>query len=165
MTSVTFKEKPMTLEGNSVKTGQQAPSFTVLAPDLSEKTFQPESGTKTLISVVPSVDTSVCDQQTRKLNEAVDQLGDAEIWTVSADLPFAQRRWCAAADLESAHIYSDHRDLDFGTKYGLVMKEMRLLARAVFVVDAQGTVTYSEVVPEVSSHPDYDKALDALKQA
>ncbi|NJP36991.1 thiol peroxidase [Alkalicoccus luteus] len=160
---ITFKDKPVTLSGEQPQTGEKAPSFTVLGTDLSEVTF--EAGTKTLISVVPSIDTSTCDKQTRTFNEEAAAVDNAEIWTISADLPFAQRRWCANAGLEGAHIYSDHKTLDFGMAYGLVIEELRLLSRAVFVVDSSGTIVYSEVVGEVSGHPDYEKAVEALKQA
>lgn len=163
MAAITFKQKPVTLLGEAKKAGDKAPSFTVLARDLSEVTFEPGTTGKTLISVVPSVDTGTCDQQTRKFNEDIVNIDGAEVWTISADLPFAQRRWCASADLENANIYSDHRDLDFGKKFGVVIEELRLLSRAVFVIDAEGTITYAEYVSEVSEHPDYDKALEALK--
>lgn len=163
MSKITFKQKPVTLLGEAKKEGDSVPAFTVLAPDMSEVTFQPGQAEKTLISVVPSIDTGTCDQQTRKFNEKIVETEGAEVWTISADLPFAQRRWCAAADLENAKIYSDHKDLDFGHKFGVVIDELRLLSRAVFVIDGEGKITYAEYVSEVSEHPDYEKALEALK--
>ncbi|SDN55150.1 thiol peroxidase [Alkalicoccus daliensis] len=163
MTQITFKQNPVTLTGEQKQPGDKAPSFTVLGTDLSEVNFEPGNGKKILLSVVPSIDTGTCDKQTRKFNEEVSQVEGAEIWTISADLPFAQRRWCAAADLENAKVFSDHRDLDFGKKFGVVIDEMRLLSRSVFVIDEQGTITYVEYVEEVSEHVNYEKALEALK--
>ncbi|GEL07340.1 thiol peroxidase [Salisediminibacterium halotolerans] len=165
MPSITFKETPVTLMDSPVQTGDTAPDFTVLATDLSEVSLSDFKGKKKLISVVPSIDTGVCDQQTRRFNEEAAQLEDAEVITISVDLPFAQRRWCAAAGIENAHVFSDHRDLDFGKKFGAAIKEMRLLARSIFVVDRNGKVSYTEYVPEVTNHPDYDAAIEAVKAA
>ncbi|CAM3857521.1 thiol peroxidase [Alkalicoccus chagannorensis] len=165
MANITFKENPVTLQGQQKQEGDQAPDFTVLDRQLQEVSFSEAKGKKVLISAVPSVDTSTCDQQTRRFNEEVEQVAGAEIWTISLDLPFAQRRWCADSGLEQAKLYSDHRSLDFAMNYGVLMEELRLLARAVFVVDSKGTITYTEYVPEVSGHPDYDAALEALKKA
>ena len=164
MAQVTFKNNPVTLVGNEVKVGDQAPDFTVLANDLSPVTLKDSEGKVRLISVVPSLDTGVCDAQTRRFNEEVAALGEAvAFYTVSADLPFAQKRWCAAAGLEGVHTVSDHRDLSFGEAYGVHMQELRLLARSVFVIDSKGTVTYVEYVPEGTSHPDYEAAIEAVK--
>jgi thioredoxin-dependent peroxiredoxin len=165
MSQVTFKQNPVTLSGEGKATGDKAPSFKVLATDLSEVTLEEAEGKKLLISVVPSIDTGTCDKQTRRFNEEAAGVEGAEVWTISADLPFAQRRWCAAAGLEDAKVFSDHRDLDFGDKFGVIIDELRLLSRSVFVINEAGEITYSEVVSEVSEHPDYDKAVDALKQA
>lgn len=165
MSQITFKQKPVTLTGEAKQTGDKAPSFTVLATDLSEVNLEDAAGKKLLISVVPSVDTGTCDKQTRRFNEEAAEVEGAEVWTISADLPFAQRRWCAAADLENAKVFSDHRNLDFGKKFGVVIDEMRLLSRSVFVINKEGEITYSELVKEVSEHPDYEKAVEALKQA
>jgi len=164
LAQVTFKNNPVTLVGNEVKVGDQAPDFTVLANDLSPVTLKDSEGKVRLISVVPSLDTGVCDAQTRRFNEEVAALGEAvAFYTVSADLPFAQKRWCAAAGLEGVHTVSDHRDLSFGEAYGVHMQELRLLARSVFVIDSKGTVTYVEYVPEGTSHPDYEAAIEAVK--
>ena len=164
MANITFKENPMTLLGEEVKVGNKAPGFTVLANDLSEKTLDDYSGVR-LISVVPSLDTGVCDAQTRKFNEEAADLPNVRVLTISADLPFAQKRWCGAAGIEDAITLSDHRDLSFGKAFGVAMQELRLLARAVFVVNSKDEVVYAEYVSEATNHPDYEKALNAAKQA
>ncbi|AOM82238.1 thiol peroxidase [Salisediminibacterium beveridgei] len=162
--TVTFKENPVTLKGTEVQKGEQAPDFTVLANDLSDVKLSDFNGKTRLISVVPSIDTGVCDEQTRRFNEEASKLDDVEIITISVDLPFAQRRWCAAAGVDNIQVTSDHRDLDFGMKYGVVIDELRLLARSIFIVDKNGTLQYKEVVPEVTNHPDYDQAIAAAKE-
>ena len=164
MAQVTFKNNPITLIGNEVKVGDQAPDFTVLANDLSPVTLKNSEGKIRLFSVVPSLDTGVCDQQTRKFNEAAAELGNNVIvYTVSMDLPFAQKRWCGAAGIENVVTVSDHRDASFGEAYGVHMKELRLLARSIFVVDESGKVAYVEYVPEGTTHPNYEAALEAVK--
>ena len=164
MANITFKNGPVTLLGTEVKVGDKAPNFTVLANDLSPVTLENSAGKVRLISVVPSIDTGVCEQQTRKFNEAAAELGEnVVILTVSVDLPFAQKRWCAAAGIENVQTVSDHRDLSFGQAYGVAIEELRLLARAIFVVDAEGTVTYVEYVSEATNHPDYEAAIAAVK--
>ncbi|MFJ7665635.1 thiol peroxidase [Lysinibacillus sp. NPDC097195] len=164
MAQITFKKGPVTLIGNEVKVGDQAPDFTVLANDLSPVTLKDSEGKIRLFSVVPSLDTGVCDAQTRRFNEEAGNLGDnVVIYTVSVDLPFAQKRWCGAAGIDAVQTVSDHRDLSFGEAYGVYIKELRLLARAVFVVDATGKVTYVEYVPEATDHPDYEAAIAAVK--
>ena len=166
MASVTFKGTPVTLEGTEVKVGDKAPDFTVLDNDLNEVTFSDTKGGVRIFSVVPSIDTGVCDAQTRRFNEEAAKLGkEVNVYTFSCDLPFAQKRWCAASGLDHVKVLSDHRDLSFGKAYGVVMKELRLLARAVFVVDSNDTVTYVEYVSEGTNHPDYEKALQAAKDA
>ncbi|MGD7021411.1 thiol peroxidase [Rossellomorea vietnamensis] len=165
MASITFKNNPVTLLGNEVKPGDAAPDFTVLANDLSEVSLNDTKGKVRLISVVPSIDTGVCDAQTRKFNEEAGTLENVEVLTVSADLPFAQRRWCGANGIENVQTLSDHRDMSFGEAYGVHIKEMRLLARAVFVVDSNDKVTHAEYVSEATNHPDYDAAIEAVKNA
>lgn len=165
MTNITFKGNPVTLLGNEVKVGDKAPNFTVLANDLSEVTLDNTKGQVRLISVVPSLDTGVCDAQTRRFNEEASNLGNVKILTVSADLPFAQKRWCGAAGIENVQTLSDHRDLSFGEAYGVAIQELRLLARAVFVVDSSDTVTYVEYVSEATNHPNYEAAIKAAKSA
>ncbi|GEK58143.1 lipid hydroperoxide peroxidase [Marinococcus halophilus] len=161
MTAVTFKEKPVTLVGGRVEVGDSAPDFTVLANDMTPVSLSDASGKVRLISVVPSIDTGVCSQQTRKFNEEAASLENVEVWTISCDLPFAQRRWCAAEGIENVRVLSDHKDLDFGKQFGLVMDEMRLLARSVIVVDSEGKVSYKEIVSEGTNHPDYEAAINA----
>ncbi|MGB5946443.1 thiol peroxidase [Paenisporosarcina sp.] len=166
MAQITFKQNPMTLIGNEVKVGDTAPDFTVLANDLSPVTLQDSKGKTRLISVVPSLDTGTCDTQTRKFNESAAELGDdVVILTISNDLPFAQKRWCAAAGIDSVQTLSDHRDLSFGEAYGVAIDELRLLTRSIFVVDSNDKVTYVEYVPEATEHPNYEKAIEAVKAA
>ncbi|MCM3392970.1 MULTISPECIES: thiol peroxidase [Cytobacillus] len=165
MASITFKGNPVTLLGNEVKVGDKAPEFKVLANDLSEVTLADSKGQVRLISVVPSIDTGVCDAQTRRFNKEASKLDNVKILTVSVDLPFAQKRWCAAAGIENVQTVSDHRDLSFGEAYGVAIQELRLLARAVFVVDSNDTVTYAEYVSEATDHPNYEAAVEAAKQA
>ena len=165
MANVTFKGKEVTLLGSEVKVGDQAPNFTVLANDLSEVTLDSSKGYKRIISVVPSIDTGVCDAQTRRFNEEASKLDNVKILTVSVDLPFAQKRWCAANGIDNVETVSDHRDTSFGEAYGVLIKELRLLARSVFVVDANDKVTYVEYVSEVTDHPNYEAAIEAAKAA
>ncbi len=164
MVQTTFKNNAVTLIGNEVKVGDQAPDFTVLANDLSQVTVKDTAGKVVLFSVVPSLDTGVCDAQTRKFNEVAGELGDnVVIYTVSMDLPFAQKRWCGAAGIENVLTVSDHRDASFGEAYGVLIKELRLLTRAIFVVDTEGKVAYVEYVPEATNHPNYEAAIEAVK--
>ncbi|MEN2468025.1 thiol peroxidase [Ornithinibacillus sp. JPR2-1] len=165
MVNVTFKQEPVTLVGNELKVGDQAPDFTVLTNDLEEKSLADYKGKIKLISVVPSVDTGVCSIQTNRFNAEAQKLENVQVLTVSMDLPFAQKRWREVNNVESLDLLSDHRDADFGEKYGVLIKELRLLARSIFVVDSSDKIAYVEYVPEVSDHPDYDKALEAAKQA
>jgi thiol peroxidase len=165
MAAVTFKGNPVTLVGKEIKVGDSAPDFTVLANDLSPVTLKDTNGKVRIISVVPSLDTGVCDAQTRKFNEEAAKLEDVVVLTVSMDLPFAQKRWCAAAGLENVMTVSDHRDASFGEAYGVLMKELRLLARSVFVIDSANKITYAEYVPEGTTHPQYEAALEAAKTA
>ncbi|WP_062355094.1 thiol peroxidase [Bacillus kwashiorkori] len=165
MVQVTFKGNPVTLVGDQVKVGDQAPNFTVLTNDLKEVTLNDFTGKVKLISVVPSIDTGICDAQTRKFNEEAAKLDNIQVLTISVDLPFAQARWCAAAGIDNLQTLSDHRDLSFGDAYGVHMKELRLLARSVFVIDSSNTITYVQYVPEVGEHPDYDAAIAAARAA
>ncbi|AUM66524.1 thiol peroxidase [Brevibacillus laterosporus] len=162
---VTFKDQPVTLLGPEIKVGDTAPDFSVLANNLSPVTLADSKGTIRLISVVPSLDTGVCDQQTRRFNEEAAKLDNVTILTVSVDLPFAQARWCGAAGIDKVQTVSDHRDLSFGLAYGVVIKELRLLSRAVFVVDSNDKVVYVEYLPAVGQHPNYEAAIEAVKAA
>lgn len=162
---ITFKGGPLTLVGNEISVGQVAPDFTSAANDLSPYKLSDDSGKVVVISAVPSLDTPVCDTQTRKFNEVAASLGDnVVIVTISVDLPFAQARWCGAAGVEQVKTVSDYNGVDFGTKYGLLIKELHLLTRAVLVVDQQGVIRYYQLVTEVTDEPDYDAALEAVKE-
>ncbi len=153
----------ITLIGPELKVNDQAPDFTVLDNDLLPKTLADFKGKKKLISVVPSLDTGVCDAQTRRFNEEAAKLGDdVVILTISVDLPFAQKRWCGAAGVDQVVTLSDHRDVDFGQRYGLLIKELRLLNRAIFILDENDVIRYIEIVGENTEHPDYDTALSTL---
>ncbi|KXH87181.1 thiol peroxidase [Sporosarcina sp. HYO08] len=164
MANVTFKNNPVTLLGKEVSVGDKAPDFTVLANDLSPVTLADSKGKIRLISVIPSIDTGVCATQTRKFNEEAAALGnDVQVLTISCDLPFAQARWCAAEGIDNVHTLSDHRDLSFGEAYGVVIQELRLLSRSIFVVDQDDNVTYVEYVSENTDHPNYEKAIEAVK--
>ena len=164
MVKVTFHNDPVTLVGKEVSVGDTAPDFTVLANDLSEVTLSDSKGKIRLISVIPSIDTGVCSKQTRKFNEEATTLGeDVHVLTISCDLPFAQARWCAAEGIKNVQTLSDHRDLSFGEAYGTIIQELRLLTRSVFVVDKNDKVTYVEYVSEGTDHPDYEKAIEAVK--
>ncbi|MGO3497436.1 MAG: thiol peroxidase [Staphylococcus equorum] len=162
MAQITFKHEPITLLGSQVKKGETAPDFTVLDNDLNEVTLSNYDGQKKLISVVPSIDTGVCDKQTRKFNEEAAQ-EDGVVLTISVDLPFAQKRWCASNGLDNVVTLSDHKELSFGKNYGVVMEELRLLARSVFVLDENNKVVYTEVVSEGTDFPDFDAALEAYR--
>ncbi|MDK9865571.1 peroxidase [Staphylococcus equorum] len=162
MAQITFKQEPITLLGSQVKKGETAPDFTVLDNDLNEVTLSNYDGQKKLISVVPSIDTGVCDKQTRKFNEEAAQ-EDGVVLTISVDLPFAQKRWCASNGLDNVVTLSDHKELSFGKNYGVVMEELRLLARSVFVLDENNKVVYTEVVSEGTDFPDFDAALEAYR--
>ncbi|MBU7593853.1 thiol peroxidase [Metabacillus halosaccharovorans] len=165
MASITFKNNPVTLIGNDVNVGNQAPDFTVLSNDLSPVTLENSKGKVRIISVVPSIDTGVCDAQTRRFNEDASNLSNVEVLTISMDLPFAQKRWCASNGLENVQTLSDHRDASFGEAYGVLIKELRLLARSVFVIDSNDKVTYVEYVSEATNHPNYEAAIEAAKTA
>jgi thiol peroxidase len=158
-----FKGNPLTLLGAEIKIGQKAPDFKSLAGDLSEVSFSGSRGKTRLLISVPSLDTPVCDQETRKFNEAVASIPGVQTYLISMDLPFAQGRFCQAAGIKNLQTLSDHRDAGFGKAFGTLIKELRLLSRAVFVVNPEDVVTYVEYVPEMTTHPNYEAALKALK--
>ena len=160
---ITFKGNPLTLVGPEIKAGSKAPAFEVIGPDLSTVTLATFHGKPLLISVTPSLDTPVCDAQARRFNQEAATLPQVEILNISMDLPFAQKRWCGAAGINRVKVLSDHREASFGRAYGTLIKELRLLTRAIFVADAAGTVRYAEYVPEVTAHPNYDAALAAVR--
>lgn len=160
-----FKGNPITLIGPELKVGDSAPSFTLSKNLLEQASLSDFAGKIKLISVVPSLDTGVCDAQTRRFNEAASELGeDVVVITVSADLPFAQARWCGAAGVDRVVTLSDYRDNSFGKAYGVLIKEFVIDMRAIFVVDQQDIIQYVEYLPEMSEHPDYDQAINAVKK-
>ncbi len=162
---VTFKGNPLTLIGPEIRVGEVAPEFHVLAQDLSTVKLSETTGKIRILSIVPSLDTPVCDAQTRRFNEEAAKLPtNVEVWTISMDLPFAQRRWCGAAGIERVKVFSDHRDASFGQAFGCLIKELRLLARGIFIVDQHGTVRHAEYVREMTTHPNYDAALAAVRK-
>ncbi len=161
---ITMKGQPLTLQGKEVKVGEPAPDFEALTNDLSPIKLSSYRGRICIISSVPSLDTSVCDTMTRRFNEEAGSLGgDVVVLTISMDLPFAQGRWCGAAGVENVQTLSDHRDASFGNAFGVLIKELRLLARAVFVVDKEGIVRYVQIVNELTNEPDYEAVLQAVK--
>lgn len=163
---ITLHGNGLTLTGNPVEAGAAAPDFTVLDNGLAPKTLADYKGKVVILSTVPSLDTPTCDMETRRFNTEAAALGeDVEILAVSMDLPFAQARWCGAAGVDQVTTLSDHRDAALGEAYGLLIKELRLLARAVLVIDRDGKIVYQEIVPEVGDEPNYDAAIEAAKAA
>jgi thiol peroxidase len=164
--AVTFKGNPMTLAGEELKVGQQAPDFTLHYFEGGLKTIKLADlkGKPSFISVVPSLDTPVCQMQTKKFNEQLSSMGDRiNALTVSLDLPFAMNRFCGAESIKNIKVASDYQDRNFGKSYGMLIEELKLLARGVIVLDASGKVVYAETVKEVATEPNYDAALTALK--
>lgn len=162
---VTMKGNPVTLVGHEVKVGQMSPDFVVIDNTLSPVSFSSYRGKICIVSSVPSLDTPVCDLETKMFNEEAARLDPSiVILTISMDLPFAQKRWCAAEGVERLQTLSDHRDASFGTAFGVLIKEFRLLARAVFLVDPQGVIQYIQLVKEIGDEPDYEAIWNALKK-
>jgi len=165
MSNVTMKGNPVTLVGNKLSEGDKAPDFKVVDQNLQPKSLKDYAGKVKLISVTPSLDTPVCDMQARKFNEEAAKLGEnVAVLNISVDLPFAIKRFCNAAGIDKVETLSDYKDVSFGENYGVLIKELRLLARSVFIVDDKDVVKYVEVVPEVTDEPDYDKALNELNK-
>lgn len=163
--AVTIKGTPFTLLGKPVQVGDAAPDAELTTNDWTTVKLSDYAGRVRLINVVFSLDTSICDTQTRKFNEEASKLGqDVVVLTISADLPFAQKRWCGASGLENVITLSDHKAMAFSNAYGVHLKERRTTSRAVFVIDRSGVVRYAEYVPEIASQPNYDAALAVLKQ-
>lgn len=162
--TVTFMGNPLTLLGSGLKVGAKAPDFFVLDNGLAPVTLANYSGKVKIICTVPSLDTPVCDTETRRFNqEAANLKGDVVVLTISQDLPFAQGRWCGAAGIDKVITLSDYRDRAFGSAYGVMIKELMLLTRAIFVLDANDVIRYIQIVPEITNEPDYAAALDAVK--
>ncbi len=161
---VTMNGNPVTLVGDEVNVGDKAPDFTCVATDLKPVSLSAYRGKVVVLSAVPSLDTSVCDAETRRFNKEAATLGnDVVILTISMDLPFAQKRWCGAAGVERVVTLSDYQQASFGQAYGVLIKDLRLLARAVFVVDKEGVVRLVHLVPEIGTEPAYDAVLDAVR--
>ncbi len=166
MNTVTFQGNTLHLEGNLPDINSKIKDFKLLANNLSTKTQDDYKGKVLVIVAVPSLDTGVCDMEVRKFNEKATLLSDdVKIVAVSLDLPFAQSRWCGAANIKNVETLSDHYSAEFGKNYGILIKELRLLARSIFVYDKNGMLTYSELVPEVTNEPNYEAVLDAVKKA
>ncbi|MBN2536836.1 thiol peroxidase [candidate division WOR-3 bacterium] len=162
---VTFGGKPVTLVGDELGVGDRMPDVVLVGNDMKEAKLGSFAGKVLVLSAVASLDTSTCDIETRRFNAEAVKLGDdVRVVTVSMDLPFAQKRWCGAAGVDRVVTLSDHRDAEFGNRFGVLMKENRLLARAVFVVDRQGAVRYIQLVPEVGQEPDYEAVLAAVRE-
>lgn len=162
--TVTMKGQPLPLEGHDVQVGQRAPDVTLQSNDLKDVALSSFRGKVAILSAVPSLDTSVCSRETHRFNQEADQLGDdVAIVTISMDLPFAQKRWCGAEGVKKVVTLSDHKDAGFGRSYGVLLPSLRLLARAVFVVDRDGTIRYKQIVPEIGQEPDYAAVLAAVK--
>ncbi len=159
---VTMKGKELTVRGPKLSIGQKAPDFRLVDNQFNPKTLADFGAKVKLLSIVPSLDTGVCDAQTRRFNEELSKLEGAVVITVSVDLPFAQSRWCGNAGLNEAITLSDHYDVSFGEAYGVLIEEMRLLARAVLVLDQDNIIRYTEYLEEVASHPNYEAALEAV---
>lgn len=163
--TVTIHGKPLTLMGSEVKVGAPAPDCELLDNDLNPVKLSSFQGKVLVLISVPSLDTPVCDIETRRFNDEAASFGpDVQIITISMDLPFAQKRWCGAAGVEHLKTLSDHRDGAFGQAYGVLIKELRLLARAIFIIDRAGTVQYVQLVREVSNEPNYEEVMQALRQ-
>jgi len=160
---ITMQGKPLTLLGKPINVGDNAPEFTVFNNDLKPVKLSDFQGKIKIISVVPSIDTSVCAFQTRRFNVEANNFPEVEILTISVDLPFALNRYCAAEGIDKVATLSDYKDLSFGLNYGFVIEELRLLSRGIIIVDKDDTVRYVEYVSEVTNHPDYDKALEMIK--
>jgi thiol peroxidase len=161
---ITFKGNPMTLVGQEIKVGDKAPDFTVVDNGLAVTSLATYNGKVKIISAVPSLDTPVCDSETRRFNqEAANLPGNVVVLTISQDLPFAQKRWCGAAGIDRVVTLSDYRSRSFGKNYGILIEELMLLTRAIFIVDANDTVRYIQIVPEVTSEPDYAAVIAAAR--
>lgn len=160
---VTFKGNPMTLEGNAVNEGDRAPDFTAVSTELKPVSLKDFAGSVLVISVVPSIDTSVCAEQTKRFEREAEAL-EADVMTISMDLPFAQRRFKDEHGIKGICFASDAKDREFGQKYGVYVKELGLLARAVFVIDGEGKITYKQVIREIAESPSYGPVLEAVKK-
>jgi thioredoxin-dependent peroxiredoxin len=163
--ATTLKGNPLTLIGPELKVGDTAPDFSTVDLGLKPVTLKDTAGKVRIFSVIPSLDTPVCDAQTKKFNEEAANLPGVEIYTVSMDLPFAMKRWCGQFDVNQVKMLSDHKDGSFGENYGTLIKELRIESRAIFVVDPNNKVRHAEYVKEVADFPNYEAALAAARSA
>ena len=163
--ATTLKGNPLTLIGPELKAGDKAPDFNLVDNGLKNVTLADTGNNVRILSVVPSLDTPVCDAQTKRFNEEAAKLPGVDILSVSMDLPFAQKRWCGAFGVDNVRMLSDHREGSFGSHYGTLIKELRIESRAIFVLDRSNTVRHAEYVREVAEHPNYDAALSAARAA
>ena len=163
--TTTLQGKPLDLAGPELKTGDAAPDFTAVDSALKPYTLADTGHNVRIFSVIPSLDTPVCDAQTKRFNEEAAKLDGVDILTFSMDLPFAQKRWCGAFGIDKVKMVSDHKDGSFGSAYGTLISPLRIHSRAIFVVGKDNKVVYAEYVPEVANHPNYDAALAAVKSA
>jgi thiol peroxidase len=161
--ATTLKGNPLTLIGPELKAGDKAPEFDVVDNTLQPVNLAKTAGKVRIFSVVPSLDTPVCDMQTKRFNDEAAKLPGVDIYTVSMDLPFAQKRWCGAFGVDNIKMVSDHKTGSFGEAYGTLIKELRIESRAIFVVDKDNTIRHAEYVKEVADHPHYDDALGVAK--
>jgi thiol peroxidase len=159
-----MRGNPLPLEGAAVAPGSAAPNFTLTGSDMKPVSLADTSGVR-IVSVVPSLDTPVCDTETRRFNQEAAKLDGVTIYTVSRDLPFAQKRWCGAAGVDKVITLSDYRDGSFGRDWGVMVEPLQIHCRAVFVVGSDGKVTYAEYCPEIAEEPDYESAIAAAKAA
>jgi thioredoxin-dependent peroxiredoxin len=163
--ATTLKGNPLTVLGPELKTGEKAPDFQAIDDGLKPANLASTGHGVRIFSVVPSLDTPVCDAQTKRFNEEAAKLPNVSIITVSMDLPFAQKRWCGAFGVDNVKMLSDHVDGSFGSNYGTLIKELRIESRAIFVLDPQNKIRHAEYVKEVADHPDYEAALSAARSA
>ncbi len=161
---VTFAGNPVTLTGTPVKVGDKAPDFTGTNQALEAVKLSSFKGRTVVIAIYPSIDTGVCQKQNYQFNKIADSMSDVVVLSVSLDLPFAQKRYCAAEGLNSIVTLSDYKDREFGNKYGFLIKELALLARGTVVIDKQGVIKLVEIVPEITTEPDYDASIKILKE-
>src|SRR5215469_3212823 len=163
--ATTMRGNPLTLIGPELKPGDAAPDFTVTDNNLKPVSLKDTGSSVRIISVVPSLDTPVCDAQTKRFNEEAAKMSGVEIYTVSMDLPFAQKRWCGAFGVDKVKMLSDHKEGSFGSNYGTLIKELRIESRAIFVLDPHNKIRHAEYVKEVADHPNYEAALSAARAA
>lgn len=161
---VTFAGQPVTLTGNAIKVGDKAPDFTGVNQGLEPVSLSSVKGKTVVIAIYPSIDTGICQKQNRKFNEIASSMSDVAVLSVSLDLPFAQKRFCAAEGLDSIITLSDYKEREFGNKYGFLIKELALLARGTVVIDKNGVVQLVEIVPEITTEPNYDATLKLLEK-